>query len=271
EPAIELEEMVVETPTFSWQDYIDTRVFHLLMTIFFYEGNIQEAFEFARQEGVKPFDLLVRMQSMLGEAPAAFRHVIAEFLEESEKELFSSREACHAWAVEHMDQLINGSLGGNLLSKYSMLGRFYATREGLDFLEVTIKSALADRLVEEREQELTTVMNYLRCVLLQTPFAKAMKEAPLWVTSFDVESWRDGAYSRPLESYRFEEPRTYATAVELQKQAVILSRIATFGENPSGLGKFTRTMFAQDLRRMLVPLELGMPMKAERFRIAAAG
>lgn len=32
----------------------------------------------------------------------------------------------------------------------------------------------------------------------------------------------------------------------------IQSRVVTFGEHPAGLGKFTRTMFANDLRRTLV-------------------
>jgi hypothetical protein len=40
--------------------------------------------------------------------------------------------------------------------------------------------------------------------------------------------------------------------VEPEKKALIENRIATFGEHPAGLGKFTRTMFARDLRRTLV-------------------
>jgi hypothetical protein len=39
--------------------------------------------------------------------------------------------------------------------------------------------------------------------------------------------------------------------VEPEKKALIENRLATFGEHPAGLGKFTRTMFARDLRRIL--------------------
>ena len=53
---VETEEMVVESENFSFQDYLDTRVFHLLLTIFYYEGNYEEAFEYARQHGVKPLE-----------------------------------------------------------------------------------------------------------------------------------------------------------------------------------------------------------------------
>jgi hypothetical protein len=35
-------------------------------------------------------------------------------------------------------------------------------------------------------------------------------------------------------------------------RAALEHRLATFGEHPATLGKFTRTMFAKDLRRTLV-------------------
>jgi hypothetical protein len=40
--------------------------------------------------------------------------------------------------------------------------------------------------------------------------------------------------------------------VDDERKAVIENRIRTFGEHPSGLGKFTRTMFARDFRRVVV-------------------
>jgi hypothetical protein len=55
-----------------------------------------------------------------------------------------------------------------------------------------------------------------------------------------------------LEQYRFESALRFATIVKPQSSAVISQRLATFGEHPAGLGKFTRTMFAQDLRRSVL-------------------
>ena len=47
----------------------DDRVFHLLLTIYFYEGNFEEVFRFAREIGIRPFQVVKRMQQMLPEAP----------------------------------------------------------------------------------------------------------------------------------------------------------------------------------------------------------
>jgi radical SAM superfamily enzyme YgiQ (UPF0313 family) len=259
EPVIETEEMVVETATFSFADYLDVRVFHLLLTIFYYEGNIEEAFALAKEHGVKAFDLVMTMQRLLDRAPDGLRRVIADFVQESQEELFETREAVVDWARGRLPALISGELGGNLLSKYSMLGRFYATHDGLDFLELAIEAALAERLDAEVREELTAVMDYLRTVLLHVPFRETMSRRPSFTSAYDVEAWRDGEYRRPLTSFRTPAPVTYCTEMDAEKRAVIEHRIATFGEHPAGLGKFTRTMFAKDLRRQLVPSEAGVP------------
>lgn len=249
EPIIEVEEMVVETPEFSYQDYLTTRVFHLLLTVFHYEGNFEEAFAFAKQAGVKPYDLVVHLQELLPGAPAELRKVIDDFVVESESELFHTREECLAFARAHYAELVDGSLGGNLLSKYSMLGRFFATRPALDFLEDGIASALARRDISYEREELAAVIGYLRAVALHVPFAETMAKSAHWTTAYDVEAWQRDGHVRPLSSYRFPERQTLVAKTDPARRALIETKVATFGEHASGLGKFTRTMFARDLRR----------------------
>jgi len=249
EKVIETEEMVVESDTLSFEDYLEVRVFHLMLTIFYYEGCIEEVFAFAKEHGVKGFDLMVEMQKRLDRAPAGFQKVIEDFLRESNEEIFPTREACVAWAEQHLPELISGELGGNLLSKYSMLGRFYATREGLDFIEMTLSEMLADRLDADGRAQLAAVMDYLRTVLIHVPFKETMRRDTAFTAAYDVDAWREAAFARPLAAFRTPAPVVYRSSMDPQKREVIEHRIATFGEHANGLGKFTRTMFAKDLRR----------------------
>ncbi|MBI5648940.1 MAG: hypothetical protein HZC40_00585 [Chloroflexi bacterium] len=255
EPVAEIEEIVVETPTFTFAEYLETRVFHLLLTIFFYEGNLEEVFEFARQSGIKPFDLIVRMQTRLADAPAGFRQLIQDFIRESQEELFDTKEECIAWARHSFDDLVSGQVGGNLLSKYSMLGRFFVTQDALDFLETQIVAALKELPDAPQLEPAHTLVDYLKSVLLHAPFAETLAARPHWTTLWDVELWRREGYQKHLETYRFAEPQTFACVVEPKRKAVIENRLHTFGEHPAGMGKFTRTMFARDLHRTLVRVE----------------
>lgn len=249
EPVIEVEEMVVATPDFSFQDYLDTRIFHLLLTIYHYEGNYEEAFGLARHYGVKPFELVVRMQAMLAEAPPEFRRVLDEFLVESQEEIFTSRQACLDWAHEHYAELVDGTKGGNLLSKYSMLGRFYATLPSLEFLGRVLARTLDERGTPVNADELEAVMSYLRAVALHVPFGETMQQAVSWSSAYDIEAWVAEHCARPLADYRRGAERTLVADVTPEVKALIALKVATFGEHASGLGKFTRSMFARDLRR----------------------
>jgi radical SAM superfamily enzyme YgiQ (UPF0313 family) len=251
EPVVEVEEMVVETPTFSFSDYLEARVFHLLLTIFYYEGNFEEAFEFARSKGVKPFDVVIRMQEMLDHAPAPFRKLIEDFVRENQEELFPTKEACIQWAKTNYEALADGSVGGNLLSKYSMIGRFFVASEALELLQTGILSLIQESDSNANVPALQNIIDYLRCILLTAPFSESLEQRPGWKSAYDIESWSREGYQKSIESYELTETKEFSAVVDPQLKLLLESRIKTFGEHPSGLGRFTRTMFARDLRRKL--------------------
>jgi radical SAM superfamily enzyme YgiQ (UPF0313 family) len=250
ETVVETEEMVVDTASFSFQDYLDVRAFHLLLTIYYYENNFREAFEFARAKGFRPFEVVAHMKENLHRAPARLQEIIAAFVRENEAELFETREACVAWAEENYQFLIDGTLGGNLLSKYSMIGRFVVLPETLEFLDGTLRDLIGENDADAAEMR-ESIIGYYRAVMLKFPFAASLEEEPVWETDFDVEGWREGAYKVPLASLRLPETRSFPTRVDDSVRSKLLSRIATFGEHAAGLGRFTRTLFAEDFRRQV--------------------
>jgi radical SAM superfamily enzyme YgiQ (UPF0313 family) len=259
EPVVEVEEMVVATPDFSYADYLSTRVFHLLLTVFHYEGNFEEPFAYAKACGLKPFDLAVHLSQHWRESPDDLRRTIEQFLEDSERELFPTREACLQWAKAHYTELVEGSVGGNLLSRFSMLGRFFATDAALDFLESSIGRALSERGLAFDPAMLKNLLQYMRAVALRVPFAETTAAEVPFESPWDIERWSKEGYSLPLGQYAFDpqgrEQRRFLARTAPETRALILSKVATFGEHPAGLGKFTRTMFARDLRRRLEPVD----------------
>jgi radical SAM superfamily enzyme YgiQ (UPF0313 family) len=253
ETVVETEEMVTQSSDFSFQDYLDTRVFHLLLTIFYYEDNFIEAFRLARQKGIRPFQVVEHMQRILEEAPVPLQQAIADYLAENQAELFETRERCVAWAVANYDDLISGDLGGNLLSKYSMIGRFVVLPEALAFLQRAIGDLIGADDTEGQEM-LAAVIDYFRSVMLHVPFAATLDEEPIWDTGFDVQAWRESGFAAPLSDFRLTARQRLPTRIDPTVKSVLLSRIETFGEHAAGLGRFTRTMFAQDFRRKIEPL-----------------
>ena len=250
----ETEEMVVESESFSFQDYLDTRVFHLLLTIYYYEDNFGEVFKLARIAGVRPFVLVRHMLENLERAPAAFRQMVEDYLTENQAELFETREECVAWAEKNYDDLISGKLGGNLLSKYSMIGRFILLKEALAFLQ-EMAGELLQEAGEEARGMLDAIFGYYEAVMLHVPFEQTLNHLPTWVTGYDVVGWREAGCPPDLGRFRLKRKRRLKAAVDPSVKETLLSRIRTFGEHPAGLGRFTRTMFATDFRRVIPRIE----------------
>jgi hypothetical protein len=248
----EVEEMVVATPDFSIDDYYHCRLFHLLLTITFYEGNFQEVFRLAEQGGVKPYRLVQALQERLPNAGSDLRQLVDEFLAESAEELFNTEEDCLSWASENFDALLDGSKGGNLLSKYSMMGRFFSLDATLEFLGQTLAAVVdADRVSPE---EIDAVMQYMGAVLLSTPFGETTLLEPEISLGYDVGSWFEAVEGKSLKEHPLDGTRRFKATTNMETRRLILGKVETFGEHAAGLGKFTRTMFARDLRRQLEPL-----------------
>jgi len=241
EPVIEVEEVVVETPTFTFDEYLETRILHLLMTVFYYEGNFEEAFQLAQAAGVKPFRMLRALQAARPTAPEALQALVAEFVAESREELHMSREACVAWADANYAALLDGSLGGNLLSKYSMLGRFYRTADCLAFLEQVTIGLLGDDGIDPEERH--SVFGYLRGALLGVPFRESLTARVHWDAGFDVRQWAEDGYARPLASYRLPAPMRFIGTTPADVREGPPAKVPTFGAPPAGPGKVQETKF----------------------------
>ena len=111
-------------------------------------------------------------------------------------------------------------------------------------------------------KKVNSIIDYYQSVVLHVPFADAVRATPDWKTRYAVEGWRRDGFERPLSAYMYESTRHFTTRIDSNVRAVIESRIATFGEHPSGLGRFTRTMFAKDLRRRIEPESTALPEPA---------
>ena len=88
--------------------------------------------------------------------------------------------------------------------------------------------------------------------MLHAPFRECMAQEPTWTTAHDVIAWTNGGYDQPLASYLHKVPVSFDLQVDEKTKKLIETKIDMFGEHAQGLGKFTRTMFARDLRRTLI-------------------
>jgi radical SAM superfamily enzyme YgiQ (UPF0313 family) len=134
------EEVIVQTPTISYEDYLYLRGFALVVQAVYNDSNYLELIRFLKENGVSVYHWLLDIYERLRTGSTLASQQLAAFLDETQQELWSSEEALYDFyrQEENYRRLVTGEIGGNLLAKYTSLARFHGFQSWLD---VTLTSA----------------------------------------------------------------------------------------------------------------------------------
>ena len=141
---LDTEEVVVGTPTLSFDDYLYCRGFAYVLQVCYNKTSFTELLEFLRKSGVDVFDWMKNIYDELRSSDSFAAKQVREFLEETKAELWTSEEELQAYFAkpENYGKLLRRELGANLLSKYQIR----AQAEGFESWLEVVTSALEKTL-----------------------------------------------------------------------------------------------------------------------------
>ena len=196
------EEVIVQTPTFSYEDYLETRGLALVIQTVYNDSNFPELINFLRENNISIYDWLVEIHKKIKLLGNIASEQLSSFLWETEQELWESEEELQNYYSQdqNYNKLISGELGGNLLSKYTYLSRFNGFKP---WLEVTLDSAklllinsrnsVSKKKIETLMQDFSTFYTHSRDIgrLFKDDnfLASIQKEPPIIKLTYDIPSW----------------------------------------------------------------------------------
>ena len=247
----ETEEVVYQTPDFSFSDYIEYRKFHLISQIFWGERIFEEAFEFAKSYGISNVELLRSLTACYDKASEAFKANFEAYINGSTSELFDDRNTCVEWGAEMLDDIISGSVGGNIFYISIVRARLYLIADTIAMLGDGLNAALSGYGGGVPHQ-IEALLRYYRTICIGTPLAQSLNYEPLLKNTHDICAWREDKYKEPLETYELPADTTYSTKVDPDFRDLVLKRVNVFGETPPGLSRLVRSWHANSFRRKVV-------------------
>lgn len=144
----EIEEICTSTSSLSFEDYLDSRLLHLLVEIFHNDNILGELLEFLNLFGVPPFDILRRVYENSGTFPKKLKNICDLFLKETREELAASKEELEKYAKTEnaIREYSLGKHGSNMIYRYKAMA--FA-----DALDEVIKFAykIAARILKEKD------------------------------------------------------------------------------------------------------------------------
>ena len=205
------EEVVVETPDFSFDDYLYVRGFAYVIQNIYNDSHFPELIKFLSENKVSVFDWLMDIYESLLVLDNTASRQINEFIDETKLELWDSEESLYEFYSQSINykKLVEGELGGNLLAKYTWI----AKSDGFEsWLNIALESAqkLCEFYSELPRDQISGIFNDFKIYFLNTKNISQLfndnesykiDKEKNFELKYDIQSWADNRDRSNLISY----------------------------------------------------------------------
>ena len=121
------EEIVVSTDTFSFEDYITSRKYHLICSVYWNNSWFEDVVQLTDQFGIKRSELFEVLLAALESDTGVVGEFLKSFVTETKGELFPREQALVDFYSDenNFERLRRGEIGDNLMYKYRARASFH--------------------------------------------------------------------------------------------------------------------------------------------------
>jgi radical SAM superfamily enzyme YgiQ (UPF0313 family) len=273
EKVLDIEEIVISSDTMSFDDYIETRKYHLVSSVFWNDSWFEDAVAFAQKFGVKRSEWFDAMLPALEKTPGAVREFLDQFVGETKNELFPTYEAClEFYSDDHnFKKLLNGDIGDNLMYKYRARASFHLWAEISKAATRSTKRLIEERgaaaLTADFERFWSDFEEYVRAKHADGRTEEEILSPVTVEMRYDIPQWiADGMPLDTIEDYRLATTEQFEFALTEEGARELRAALKVWTTGLKGLTKMvTRIRMAWQVRQARRMSGGG------RFRVAAAG
>lgn len=158
--SVEIEEICTSTNTLSFEEYLEMRLFHLAIEVFYNDSILVELFSFLNTKGVKTSDFILSVFNEWREHfPPKLKNIFHKFRTETIEELFESEDALKKAAKnpEAIVEYANGKHGSNMIYRFKAMAFLDAVDEIIGYAFYHARTLVNDELLYLHELELFSV------------------------------------------------------------------------------------------------------------------
>jgi len=253
---LDIEEIVVSTDTMSFDDYIETRKYHLVSSVFWNDSWFEDAVAFAQKFGVKRSQWFDGMLPEMEKSEGPVREFLHRFVGETVGELFLTRDACLEFynKEENFARLLKGEVGDNLMYKYRAIASFqiwpHICRSAMDATRRILLERGAASQIADFENFWSDFQLYL-----QVKHADGKTESeilsPVRVNmNYDVPQWIVDGMPMDITPYKLLEPASFEFHLSDEGAREMQAALKVWTPTLKGLTKMvTRIRMAWQVRR----------------------
>jgi hypothetical protein len=270
--AAEIEEICVAHDSLSFEDYLECRRMHLIVTLFYNDSLFGTILKFLRNQNLsiwKWIELLLKSSS-----PERLKKLFAAFRQATIDELWTDKAALERFILEPgvVQQFVDGRLGNNLLFVHKTQAIVGHSAELAAFARQTVHALLKQEGAATCEA-LAFVDEAVEFHRLSMSNMFAGSEALFENTfTYDIASFAVDQKTQPPSFYRLPAPTSVRFVHDEGQRAIIARYLNIYGKSDVGIGRILSKVHTKKLFRHAVRDETVVPGGGEgELRYQAAG
>ncbi|HYV38497.1 MAG TPA: cobalamin-dependent protein [Gemmataceae bacterium] len=255
-PVADIEDVGVATDTLSFDDYLDCRAMHLVITIFFNDAIFESVRKILRAQGLSVFRWLELIHDAIPHSGLAI--LFQEFRDHTKNELWTDRQALEKFIESPgaIERYLRGELGFNLLYTFKAM----AITQNLDAVREVVQQATTRLLREgglidpELQSFLDQTIQWDSCRV--TNIVDHLDDEVVGAFTYDLE--RFAADPDPVNYGAYWQPAPLVYSFELGEDQKDLVRryLNTFGADSLGVGRILSVAYTNRMFRRPLPLRV---------------
>lgn len=268
------EEIIVATDTLPFEDYITSRKYHLVSSVFWNDGWFGPVVQFCRAHGIKNSEWWLAMLPALEQGGPEVRAFLDQFVGETKGELFPTREACIAFYAqdENFEKLGRGEIGDNLMYRYRAIASFFVWDAICEAAMQASRTLLESHGVAARIPDFDVFWKDFT-TFIRLSHATGDTEARILAPTeamlhYDFPVWLASGELLDPSAYRLAEPAQFVFKLTEDGAEELTKAIAVWTTHIRGLSKLvTRIRTESQVRQCRRTNE---PVPFSRAKVAAA-
>lgn len=254
---IEVEEVGVAHKDMSFEDYKLCRKMALFLTLIYNNKNFKELFNYLKEKNIDVYPFVLYCFEHTEEADAALQQIFADFMRETEEELWESREklSAHYRKDDNFRKLLEEESGGNLLQIYWAKGVILNFKSLADYvfdcaLEILVHSqGVSEEIKRETVMELENLKKY---ILLKRDNLFEIDSKGNGTTvdlDYDIGGWLQDKSERGLKE--FKRSRNFIVSTSLEQRQILEALLKQYGTSTQAIGKISTRVNIVKMERQL--------------------
>jgi radical SAM superfamily enzyme YgiQ (UPF0313 family) len=255
----EIEEIVTSTNHMSFEEYVEGRIFHLLIQIIFNNEVFSPFFKLMNQRKIPIMNFFKKLKEEIELSPKSLNNFVESFKNDTCNELWDSEKELlnHVKKEENYKKLCNGTLGHNLLQTYNARA-IKLLPEWNDFIFEMFKETLEYDVNNLDEKDMVNEINIFCLNRLHNIWGEDRTlNNPFFNFKYDISSWINNEKESELNEFKFNSPTRVDFKFSKQQNIDISDNIKRFGNTPTGIGRIIvkMGMVSKVLRQPLVTIK----------------